>query len=115
MSGFAGIVCTGGTTPDPAFARTMAARLAFRGPDATQIGPRAGAGFCFTLLRTGLRPNLRSNLHAGWTACGCSVTCVSTGGRPAGRQLEQRDESITAEVTDEELILRACGGWGKMG
>ena len=56
MSGFAGFVSVGDDAPDPRLLERMAARLAFRGPDATQIWSRAGAGFCFTLLRTGPAP-----------------------------------------------------------
>jgi asparagine synthetase B (glutamine-hydrolysing) len=37
MSGFAGFVPAGGDTPDSRLLERMGARLAFRGPDATQI------------------------------------------------------------------------------
>ncbi len=53
MSGFAGIVRGDGAPPDAKLVERMAKALAFRGPDATQIWMRPGAGFCFTFLRTG--------------------------------------------------------------
>jgi asparagine synthetase B (glutamine-hydrolysing) len=53
MSGFAGMVSAGGKPPDRQLLERMAARLAFRGADGTQISTRPGAGFCFTLLRSG--------------------------------------------------------------
>ena len=53
MSGFAGIVRADGGAPDAKLLERMAERLTFRGPDATQIWTRPGAGFSFTLLRTG--------------------------------------------------------------
>jgi len=107
MSGFAGIVCTGGTTPDPRLLERMAERLAFRGPDATQIWSRAGAGFCFTLLRTGPAPQ-SSEQPCTLDGRVWLLGDVRLDGREdLRRQLEQSDESITAEVTDEELVLRA--------
>jgi len=115
MSGFAGIVCAGGTTPDPRSLERMAARLAFRGPDATQIWSRAGAGFCFTLLRTGPAPQ-SSEQPCTLDGRVWLLGDVRLDGREdLRRQLEQNNESITAEVTDEELILRVWRRWGKDG
>ncbi|HET7258644.1 MAG TPA: hypothetical protein VFI75_02920, partial [Candidatus Acidoferrum sp.] len=56
MSGFAGIISSSGQAPDPLLLERMTSRLSFRGPDATQIWSRGGAGFSFTLLRTGPGP-----------------------------------------------------------
>jgi asparagine synthase (glutamine-hydrolysing) len=56
MSGFAGIICADGATPDLKFLQRMADALAFRGPHAKQVFSRPGAGFCFTLLQTGPSP-----------------------------------------------------------
>src|SRR6266481_425786 len=115
MSGFAGIVCTGGTTPDPRLLERMAERLAFRGPDATQIWSRAGAGFCFTLLRTGPAPQ-SSEQPCTLDGHMWLLGDVRLDGREdLLRQLEQKDKSITAEVTDEELILRAWRRWSTDG
>jgi asparagine synthase (glutamine-hydrolysing) len=107
MSGFAGVVCTGGSAPDPRLLERIAARLAFRGPDATHIWSRAGAGFCFTLLRTGPAPQSSEQP--------CTVDGrvwllgdVRLDGRgDLRRQLEQAGESLPPNVTDEELVLRA--------
>jgi asparagine synthase (glutamine-hydrolysing) len=115
MSGFAGFVSAGGDAPDPRLLERMAARLAFRGPDATQIWLRAGAGFCFTLLRTGPAP------QASEQPCTLDgrvwlLGDVRLDGREdLRRELEQRDEPIPATTTDEELILRAWRQWGEAG
>ena len=115
MSGFAGFVSAGGDTPDSRFLERMAARLAFRGPDATQIWLRAGAGFCFTLLRTGPAP------QASEQPCTLDgrvwlLGDVRLDGREdLRRELEQGDEPILATATDEELILRAWRQWGEAG
>jgi asparagine synthase (glutamine-hydrolysing) len=115
MSGFAGIVCTGGATPDPRFLEHMATRLTFRGPDAKQIWLRAGAGFCFTLLRTGPAPQ-SSEQPCTLDGRVWLLGDVRLDGREdLRRQLEQSNESIAAEVTDEELVLRAWRRWGKDG
>src|SRR5579859_1369422 len=115
MSGFAGFVSPGGDAPDPRLLERMAARLAFRGPDATQIWSRAGAGFCFTLLRTGPAP------QASEQPCTLDgrvwlLGDVRLDGREVlRRELEQHDEPIAATATDEALILRAWRQWGEAG
>ena len=115
MSGFAGVVCTGGATPDPRLLERMAARLTFRGPDATHIWSRAGAGFCFTLLRTGPAPQ-SSEQPCTLDGRAWLLGDVRLDGREdLRRQLEHTDESIAAEATDEELILRAWRQWGQDG
>src|SRR6266849_2861850 len=107
MSGFAGIICTGGNIPDPGLLERMAAGLEFRGPDATQIWSRGSAGFCFTLLRTGPTPQ-SSEQPCTLDGRVWLLGEVRLDGREdLRRQLERSDESITAEVTDEELVLRA--------
>jgi len=115
MSGFAGIVCMDGSTPDPRLLERMAARLAFRGPDATHIWSQGGAGFCFTLLRTGPAPQ-SSEQPCTLDGRVWLLGDVRLDGRQdLRRQLEQGDEPFTAEVTDEELILRAWRRWGQEG
>lgn len=115
MSGFAGIVCTGGTTPDPPLLERMAARLVFRGPDATQIWSQAGAGFCFTLLRTGPAPQSPEQPCTLDGRVWLLGDVRLDGREDLRRQLARSDDSITAEVTDEELILRAWRRWGEDG
>ena len=115
MSGYAGVVCADGETPDAKLLERMTERLAFRGPDATQFWIRPGAGFCFTLLRTGPAP--QSNTQP------CTVDGrvwllgdVRLDGRDdLWRELEQAGESIQEAATDEELILRAWRQWGEQG
>jgi asparagine synthase (glutamine-hydrolysing) len=115
MSGFAGFVSASGDAADPRLLERMAARLAFRGPDATQIWSRGSAGFCFTLLRTGPAPQA--------TEQPCTLdgrTWLLGDVRLDGREelrheLEQNDEPIPATATDEELILRAWRQWGEAG
>lgn len=113
MSGFAGIISTSGQAPDPLLLERMASRLSFRGPDATQIWSRGGAGFSFTLLRTGPAP------HSSEQPCTLDgriwlLGDVRLDGREDLRlELEQSDGPIPASVTDEELVLRAWRQWGE--
>ena len=112
MSGFAGIICTGGNIPDPGLLERMAGGLEFRGPDATQIWSQGSAGFCFTLLRTGPAP------QSSEQPCTLDGQVWLLGEvRLDGREdlKRQLDQSISAEATDEELILRAWRRWGKDG
>jgi asparagine synthase (glutamine-hydrolysing) len=107
MSGFAGIVSTDGATSDSNLLERIAERLAFRGPDATQIWSRAGAGFCFTLLRTGPAPQ-SSEQPCTLDGRRWLLGDVRLDGRDAlRRQLGQTGESLAREVTDEELVLFA--------
>ncbi len=115
MSGFAGVVCAGESVPDPLLLERMAARLGFRGPDATHIWSRAGVGFCFTLLRTGPAPQ-SSEQPCTLDGRVWLLGDVRLDGREdLRRHLERRDDPIPPEVTDEELILRAWRQWGKDG
>lgn len=113
MSGFAGMVSAGGTPPDPQLLERLAAQLAFRGPDATQIWSQGDAGFCFTLLRTGPAP------QASEQPCTLDgrvwlLGDVRLDGRDdLIRQLEQAGETLPPSVTDEELVLRAWRLWGE--
>ena len=113
MSGFAGMVNGDGSAPDSRVLEKMAAGLAFRGPDAKQVSVRSGAGFCFTLLRTGPAP------QAEVQPCSLDgrtwlIGDVRLDGREElRRELGQRGESISAEATDEELILHAWRQWGE--
>lgn len=106
MSGYAGIVSIEGEIPDSHLLERMAARLAFRGPDATHIWSRPGAGFCFTFLRTGPAP------QASQQPCTLDgrvwlLGDIRLDGRDEViRRLEQVGESLEASVTDEELVLR---------
>jgi asparagine synthase (glutamine-hydrolysing) len=112
MSGFAGIICARGATPDPCLLNRMAARLAFRGPDATQIWSRDNAGFCFTLLRTGPAPQ-SSEQPCTLDGRVWLLGDVRLDGRDdLRRQLEQSGYPITVDATDEELILRS---WQRRG
>src|SRR5271163_3500620 len=113
MSGFADIVKADGESPDAKLIERMAERLAFRGPDATQIWMHPGAGFCFTLLRTG--PSSQSDSQPLsldgriWL-----LGDVRLDGREELlRKLEQIDEEISVDATNEELILRAWRHWAE--
>jgi len=115
MSGFAGMVSTGDATPDPNLLERMAAGLRFRGPDATQIWSQAGAGFCFTVLRTGPAPQSSEqpcSLDGHVWLLGDVRLDRREGLR---RELEQTTESVALNVTDEELILRAWRRWREAG
>src|SRR6266446_8737955 len=115
MSGFAGVVSLDAAPPDALLLERMAEALAFRGPDGTHITTKPGAGFCFTFLRTGPAPQCPSQP--------CSLEGrvwllgdVRLDGRDdLRRKLEQHGEAIAADVTDEELVLRAWRLWGDEG
>ena len=113
MSGFAGIVRADDGTPDAKLIERMAERLAFRGPDATQIWTRPGAGFGFTLLRTGPAP------QADAQPCSLDGRVWLLGDvRLDGRgelctRLGQHGEKAAADATNEELILRAWRLWAE--
>jgi asparagine synthase (glutamine-hydrolysing) len=90
----------------------MVSAMAFRGLDGVQISTHAGAGFCFTFLRTGPAPQ-------------CSHQPCSLDGRvwligdvrldareDLRRQIEQSGGSVPRDATDEELILRT---WSQRG
>jgi len=107
MSGFAGIVCMDGSAPDPRLLERMAARLTFRGPDATHIWFQACVGFCFTLLRTGPAPQ-SSEQPCTLDGRLWLLGDVRLDGREdLRRQLEQAGELLPPNVTDEELVLWA--------
>ncbi len=113
MSGFAGIVSVDGAAPDAKLIERMAESLAFRGPDATQVWTCPGAGFCFTLLRTGPSPQAETQP--------CSLDGrvwllgdVRLDGRAdLLRKLEQHGEEVSVDATNEELILRAWRQWAE--
>jgi asparagine synthase (glutamine-hydrolysing) len=93
----------------------IAARLSFRGPDATQIWARGAAGFSFTLLRTGPAPQ-SSEQPCTLDSRVWLLGDVRLDGREDLRlELEQSDGPIPATATDEELILRAWRQWGEAG
>jgi asparagine synthase (glutamine-hydrolysing) len=111
MSGFAGIVCADGATPDAKFVERMAESLAFRGPDATQVWTRPGAGFCFTLLRTGPSPQAATQPYSLDGRVWLLGDVRLDGRGDLLRKLEQHGEKASADATNEELILRAWRQW----
>jgi asparagine synthase (glutamine-hydrolysing) len=115
MSGFAGMVCAADATPARNLLERMAAGLGFRGPDATQIRSQIGAGFCFTLLRSGPAPQ-SSEQPCSLDGRVWLLGDVRLDGREdLRRELEQNAESVPFHATDEELILRAWGQWHEAG
>jgi asparagine synthase (glutamine-hydrolysing) len=113
MSGFTGVVRADGGTPDAKLIERMAERLAFRGPDATQIWMRPGAGFGFTLLRTGPSP------QAATQPCSLDGRVWLLGDvrldsrEELCKRLGQHGEKAAADATNEELILRAWRLWAE--
>lgn len=113
MSGFAGIVHAEGATPDAKLLERLAACLAFRGHDATQLWSNPGAGFCFTLLRTGPAP------QASAQPCSFDGNVWLMG----DVRLDEREDLLArlrndgaeaaADTTNEELVLRAWLEWGE--
>lgn len=112
MSGFAGVVRTDGETPDPKLLERIAGQLVFRGPDATNVSTQPGAGFSFTLLRTGPAP--RSDTQP------CTLDGqlwllgdIRLDGREALLEwLKQTDAEASEHLPDEELVLRV---WRRSG
>jgi asparagine synthase (glutamine-hydrolysing) len=111
MSGIAGIVHSDGATPDALLLNRLAGHLAFRGPDATHVWARPGAGFCFTLLCTGPSPqsavqpiSLDGNV---WLVGDIRLDARDE----LRRNLDQHGEPTAADATNEELILRAWRLW----
>lgn len=112
MSGFAGIICADGATPDLQLLQPLADALAFRGPDAKQVFSRPGAGFCFTLLKTGPSP------QAEQQPCTLDGKLWFLG----DVRLDAREDLLSRlgsamnkplpAITDEELLLEA---WGRSG
>lgn len=115
MSGFAGIVCADGRTPDAKLLEQIVDRLAFRGPDATQVWTRPGAGFCFTFLRTGPAPQANSQPCTVDGKVWLLGDVRLDGRHDLRRELEQSGERIENSATDEELILRTWRQWGEEG
>jgi asparagine synthase (glutamine-hydrolysing) len=113
MSGFAGIIQSDGGTPDAKVIERMAERLAFRGPDVTQIWMRPGAGFCFTLLRTGPSPQSESQPLSLDGRIWLLGDVRLDAREELVRKLEQLGGKIFVDVTNEELILRAWQLWGE--
>ena len=115
MSGLAGMVCADGATPDRDLLERMAARLKFRGPDATHIWSQAGAGFSFTFLQTGPAPQ-SSKQPCSIDGSVWLLGDVRLDGRDElRRELKQGGNGIPVNATDEELILRAWQQWGERG
>jgi asparagine synthase (glutamine-hydrolysing) len=111
MSGFAGIVCTDGGSPDERLLKAMAEALEFRGPDGTAIRTVPGMGACFTFLRTGPAP------QAAQQPCSLDGTTWLLGSvRLDGREelrdaLRQKHDSVPENASDEELALLAWRQW----
>jgi asparagine synthase (glutamine-hydrolysing) len=113
MSGFAGIIQADGGTPHAKLIERMAERLAFRGPDATQVWTRPGAGFCFTLLRTGPSPQSDSQPISLDGKTWLLGDVRLDGREELLRKLEQLNGKISVDATNEELILRAWRHWAE--
>src|SRR5262249_16002313 len=110
---FAGIISTDGIPAERKLLERMAAALTFRGPDATHITTQVGAGFCFTLLRTGPAPQ-SSQQPCSLDRHVWLIGDVRLDGREhLRRKLEQRGATVPLEITDEELILHAFQVWGE--
>jgi asparagine synthase (glutamine-hydrolysing) len=107
MSGFAGVVSSDGEPIARELLGRMAEALAFRGPDATVARMLDGAGFCFTLLRTGPAPQAAEQpvtLDGRQWLLGD----IRLDGREDLRSLlRQAGLDVPSNTTDEELALRA--------
>jgi asparagine synthase (glutamine-hydrolysing) len=113
MSGFAGVVRADGGTPDAKLMERMGGYLGFRGPDATQIWMQPGAGFSFTLLRTGPSPQAEAQPYSLDRRVWLLGDVRLDGREELRRRLERHGEKVPAHTTDEELILRAWRQWAE--
>lgn len=112
MSGFAGMFCGGNATPPVELLNRMVERIAFRGPDARHVSSRAGAGFCFTLLRTGPQPQSGSQPVSVDSRLWLVGDVRLDGRSDLEHALGNLEESGKKELTDEELALLAWAKWG---
>src|SRR5262249_38746583 len=106
VSGFAGLVSADGAIPDSRLLERIAVRLEFRGPDGTHVWAEAGAGMCFTFLRTGPAPQCPSQ---PWSLDGrvWLLGEVRLDGREELRsKLEQHGAFIPPDAPDEQLVLQ---------
>ena len=111
MSGFAGVVSLDGAPPNVGLLERMAQTLAFRGPDGAHITAKPGAGFCFTLLRTGPAPQCPSQPCSLDERIWLLGDVRLDGRNDLRRKLEQHGDEFDGDVTDEELVLRAWRRW----
>jgi asparagine synthase (glutamine-hydrolysing) len=119
MSGYAGMVRTGGggeaAAEDAHQIENMAARIAFRGPDARQVWHHPDVHFCFSLLKTGPAP------QAAVQPCTLDgrvwlLGDVRLDGRDEViRRFAQRGEKLPSATTDEELALHVFHAYGESG
>ena len=115
MSGFAGMISTSGAAPDRELLEKMTQKLEFRGPDAKQITIQAGAGFGFTLLRTGPAPQAETQPYSVDGRVWLLGDVRLDGREDLRRKLEHAGEPLSREATDEELLLRTWRQWGEKG
>ena len=115
MSGFAGVVTLDGAPPDTHLLERIAQTLAFRGPDGTHITTKPGAGFCFTFLRTGPAPQCPSQPCSLDGRIWLLGDVRLDGRNDLWNKLEQHGETISSDITDEEVVLRTWRLWGEKG
>lgn len=114
MSGFAGMVRLDGSAPeDRKTIERMAAGLAFRGPDATQVWSDERANFCFTLLRTGPAPQAEAQPVSlegrAWLLGEVRLDARAD----LIRKLSEHGARCSKATSDEELVLLAWQTWGE--
>ncbi|HXM50969.1 MAG TPA: asparagine synthase-related protein [Pyrinomonadaceae bacterium] len=112
MSGFAGVFHLDGAPVDGAWLETMAAFLAFRGPDASEVWVSGSAGLCHTLLRTSAETDGRPQV----TSLDGNVWITGD------VRIDDRDTlfakltvppQILKSACSAELVLHAYGVWGE--
>lgn len=115
MSGYFGIVRTDGAPVGQDFLQRMARSLGFRGPDGSHIESNGGAGFSFALLDLGTHRQARRQpvrLDDRFWLIG-EVRLDAR--RELIAELQQKDQRVTGESTDEDLVLFAWKVWGEAG
>ncbi len=113
MSGFFGILRTDGAAVEPRFLDQVAERLRFRGPDGGQTWVKDGLGTSFAYLDTGTRHQTRRQpvqLGERYTLLGEVRLDART---KLIAELQEGQQSATAESSDAELLLLAWNVWGE--
>lgn len=113
MSGYFGAARLDGRPVDERLLARIADRLAFRGPQGTNVWRRNGIGSCFTLLRTNAplqserQPVVQSDHFFLWGDIRLDARAELYA------RLAETSPAPSAGLTNEELLLFAWNRWGE--
>jgi asparagine synthase (glutamine-hydrolysing) len=119
MSGYAGIVRTGGAgdcaEEDARRGEKMMAAIAFRGPDLQNLWSQQVVHFCFSLLKTGPAPQSHSQPCSLDGRIWLLGDVRLDGREELIRSFGQKGEELEKSISDEELVLRVFRMFGESG